>query len=240
MDSTRHVFRGEQFPSASETVNGWQEAAKYVKQRLGGTAGVDRRPPGPSHATHVRVKNDSGEDWPAFACIKLTGSVVSPLDDDGEYIEGLKFTSSPVLLAQSPSDPRDLPLITIEPIKADAIGLAVVTGVAVVDLDLTLPIGLGSSKLFAVATPGSVVMTAYTRGPARILAQGIDDGTGLVRAVVLLGGSDSDPAWDWQTIQDGAIVFRSVTGSIATGPIFPPSDETVALPDLIPPSPPSL
>lgn len=176
MSTPRRVQAGEPFrPSAS----GWNAMADYVRRHQAGETG----PGGPGLSgvdpvLTVLVRNDTGGDLPARSVLKPGDPVVSAVTLPHQV------QAEPYFAAAAPAAATDPFVVTLEPIKAGAVGRAAVQGVAVVEVSVA---DAGHDFAAPVASTTARLASA-TSGPAAVLWK--EPGTGNKRAVVLLAGGD--------------------------------------------------
>lgn len=174
-------------------VNAWNRAARLAmrgRDAGAGEPGAD----GAGAALVVHVRNDTGADLPVRSVLAL-GDPLLTLPADSLQIQDL-----PAFAGDAPASADDLVVVLLEPVAADAVGRAVLAGVAVVDVDVS-----DATHTHAAPAAGQTTMLdSADSGPTQIIAR--ESGTGTKRAVVLLGGGASSGG----TVKgklDGALAF---------------------------------
>ena len=126
----------------------------------------------------VRIKNTTGVDLTRFSVLGIDGPLFSPDDNLEEYQNRLAFVG-----VTPTTDHLEKFAIIQEPLAADAIGLAMVTGVTVAQVNVTSE-GHGYANL---VDGESGYLESAAGGAVVILSKG--SGTETVWAHVLLGSS---------------------------------------------------
>lgn len=161
--------------------------------------------------TIINVRNDTADNLDAFSVVALGDPVIDPNTDNLT-----SFQAGPILIGSTPTT-ADLGrfAITLAPIAADAIGLGIVAGVAVVQVDD----GDGSTDFADVADGVTDSLEGNSSGAARILWRAA--GTGKQWAVVRFGGAgaskgqyqdqgyvmvaQNEPGWDFEALHPPVI-----------------------------------
>lgn len=212
----RRVRPGEPFrPSASA----WNAMADFVARHTGGVNGAG--PPFPSGVVpslKVLVRNDTGGDLPIRSVLTPTAPVESAIDLPSQV------QAVPYLAADAPAAETDPVVVAVEPIDDGAVGLAVILGLAVVDVDVN-----DAGHTFAVPAAGQTLkLESAAEGQVKILWR--DSGaSGTKRAVVLIGaGSGSgdtnsvDIVTEWEIVEGDPCTIvpslvRTITGVFTVG-----------------------
>ena len=136
-------------------------------------AEVDHKP---QPQRHVRVRNDTGGDLNQYAVVGIAGPVIGP----GTNTEA--FKQELAISGVTPADPDHLGRFVVlqQPLKAGAIGDAVLAGLTIVKLDVT-----NNDDEHADIIDGDATALGTGKGSARVLWTG--SGTGPVWALVFLG-----------------------------------------------------
>ena len=173
------VRRGERFDFRADVENAIRDAANaHARQELSGGAG---RPAAGNRREIVRVENAGGTDAEAGAVLGISGGAFAPSGDDHA-----SFLHNPVLIGVSPSEPDHVGrfVVTLEPIAYGKVGLAVLAGLAAVQIDVEDADVDG----YADCTDGVTdYLLCGVTGSARVLCRE-NAGTGQQWAYVLLGG----------------------------------------------------
>lgn len=173
------VQSGQEFPADAETVNGWQLAGRDATRRRNGFNG-GRFGLGPfTQSVSVLVQNKTLTDWDAYGVVTLGEPIQSAVDNPATVLAEAVFAGS------IPASSEEDFAILVEPIASGSVGLAVVLGVAVCDVDVA-----AGWHTRAVPIPGDAtkLVTAQS-GSARIIWRSPGD-SGTKRAVVLIGQDD--------------------------------------------------
>lgn len=170
--------------------------------RRGGRPGQHFKPHKPSSGV-IRVKNISGSAQPRFAVLGIDSPVVAPTTEFDEFKQRtwLKVTT-PTTASHTGKF-----VVTLEPLKSNAHGLAVIDGAAIVQVT-------GTSYGWAELTNSdSAKLTCSVAGTARILWA--DSGSSLRWAVVRLA---EGPPPTLIGKLDGNLAYQgSATMSVWTG-----------------------
>lgn len=204
-DPLQDAAVGETSPLVTklDTVNGVLEAARdFRRRRLGNTGGevaTDPKPP----ACYCWIRNDTGGDLDPFSVVVPGTPVISAVDAPHSV------NRTPVYPGTVPAATTDLFAVLTEPVADGSIGLAVIMGQAVCDIDVTdVTHGYATPK-----TSDSAKLASAAAGPARIIWKAT--GTGTKRAVVLIGDGAASPLlFDaWQYTGPAASWNPTVNGS---------------------------
>jgi hypothetical protein len=163
----KKVLKGESFDTRAETWNAFIDAANYTRNQQMLTAaeskGYDLS------GGVVLVRNKSGSSQPQFAILGVDDLIIKPTD--AKSIQKFR-TQKPVFDVKTLADTQsDIPLqiknfvILQEPIKADALGKAMISGITPVKLDV-------KDSVHQFAKPmkdDSTKLESFSRGPCRIL-----------------------------------------------------------------------
>ena len=201
-DPFRKVQPGQELAIPAEAYNGFVDAAVAVRRnrRLFEQGGErDFR-----EATIVKVRNQSGNDRSRFAVLGIDGPIISPAD------HLLNFQNQVAVNGVVPDIDEHLGhfVILLEPLKANAIGRAVIAGVTVARVNV-----VSSLHPYADIADGSHDLASGWYGAADILwLQSTSPGTtnGLVR----IG--------NWNSCKLAATVTQSIginpgsSGSVST------------------------
>lgn len=129
-DAFRKVTPGERLDIPAPAYNAFIDAARMARG-MHGAAGV----PQWRHSDLVTVKNISGSDQDRFSVLGIDGPLFTPTENLHEFCDyvGFKVTTPVEGLAGH----RNRFVVLAEPIAADGIGAAVVSGATQVKLDVT-------------------------------------------------------------------------------------------------------
>lgn len=183
-DPLRDVSPGQPVADAlfdSRRVNAWNLAARLARDRAGQVGGGEHLG-GVTPTLTAYVRNDTGGALDARAVLAPGNALVSTTDSP------FAFQAQPVFAAAAPADADDLVFVTLEPIAADAVGRAVVSGLAVVDVNVTD----AGHEFAAPIADDTAKLASADAGLFRIITR--QSGTGVKRAVVLFGGGGTGPA----------------------------------------------
>lgn len=192
-DVFEDVVSGEPLTLKAETINGWNKAARTVL-RPGSGFGSARDLDDGRRPEVIRIKNKTGYALEPAACLALGTPATTPALNDAVFRSTINFEGG------TPASATDLFAITIDPIRVDGVGLALVCGAAFVSINVS-----DASHQFATPSPGyHTVMQSAQAGPARILWK--ESGTGICKAYVLLNGQGQSPGrYTWTETQTGTI-----------------------------------
>ncbi|MBY0513093.1 MAG: hypothetical protein K2P78_04180 [Gemmataceae bacterium] len=154
-------------------------ARAFLRQRRGrdGPALTRQRQPWP--AVYALVRWDVTA-IPEFSCVTYADAPIKPTDAPSSFAAA----DAPVFVGGTPARGTDPVMILTEPAPRDGFARAVVSGLAVVDVNVT-----DAGHAFATATPGDTSkLTSGMRGQALILYK--PSGTGTQRCIVWLAGPD--------------------------------------------------
>ena len=172
-DPLRYVSAGEPLEISAAAWNALVDAARARR----GSTFDDRNPAIRQVVTPgltVAVRNDSGANRAVQSVLAITDKLLDPTNAAPEYIRKPLFIGD---LVTAETDPI---VILSDPIVSDGIGLAIIAGIAVVDVLIN-----DSSHQWAKPIAGDATkLTSATSGPARILWKAGSSGT--QRAVVNL------------------------------------------------------
>lgn len=214
MDPVKRVSAGDPLAISAKTWNEVLEATAGHRGRRLGLSGSAQELNPVVTSTLVWVKNTTGDTIAERSVLTPSGVVIDPETDP------LAASEYPVFLAASPSSLTDPALVTIEPIADGAVGRAVASGVAVVEVEVT-----DSNHKFATAKVGNLSrLESADCGPARILWP---HGGGTSTRLVLLGAPpcnedliDDDPSdcptgtdWPYGLLNTWCLQFSVVSAS---------------------------
>ncbi len=129
-DNFKKVQTGQPLKIPAETFNAFLDAARDFRSRQ--QSRESQSEPSFRQSGIVKVKNGSGEDRNRFEILGIDRPIFTPTDN-------LDTFQNDVLLVGVMPDGEDHPgrfCILLEPLKADAIGLAVIAGVCPVRIDV--------------------------------------------------------------------------------------------------------
>lgn len=190
-DPLKNVAAGQVSPflKNSRTVNAALEALRGLASRRRGETGgspFDDPLSGSLH-TNVKYMGSSVTTLASFSVLAYSTPIADPADDDRRH----GAQREPAFEGATPSNASQPFVVTIEPIKGQKIGRAVVSGLAVVQVEITSaahtrakPIAGSTSKLTSCASGGVPIVWS-------------ESGTGTKWAIVLLDFGEteaSDPA----------------------------------------------
>jgi len=163
----KKVLKGDGFDTRAQTWNAFIEAANYVRNQQALTAAESKGYDLPGGV--VLVRNKSGSTQPQFAILGIDDLIIKPID--AKSIQKFR-TQKPVFDVKPLADTQsDVPfqiknfVILQEPIKADALGKAMISGITPVKLDV-------KNTVHQFAKPikdDSTKLESSSRGPCRIL-----------------------------------------------------------------------
>jgi len=176
MPDLKHVQRGQPLRIPALAYNAFVDATRAHQQHQTELATAGR--PRARHSELVLVRNDTVTDVDRFAVLGINGVVFDP----STALE--TFQQRMALAGVTPADPthRGRFVITVEPIKTDKVGLALIGGVAVVQVDAS---DTEIDYRHADIVDGENYLQASSDGSATILWRA--SGTGLKWAVVRFG-----------------------------------------------------
>ena len=165
-DPLRYVSAGEPLEISAAAWNALVDAARARR----GSTFDDRNPAIRQVVTPgltVAVRNDSGADRAVKSVLAITDKLLDPTNAAPEYMRKPLFIGD---LVTAETDPI---VILSDPIVSDGIGLAIIAGIAVVDVLIN-----DSSHQWAKPIAGDATkLTSATSGPARILWKAGSSGT---------------------------------------------------------------
>lgn len=189
-DPLKHVSPGDSLAISAKTFNTLIDTANLTrKQRMGpaGARPAQQPPVTPANLAYIKWTTGSLLER---SVVKISDPVISAVDNP------VTVQRTPVFTAGTPDATDNAFAITIEPTAAGTISKAVVSGVAVVDVNVS-----DITHQFAAPAAGQTgYLASAASGPARILWK--DTGTGIKRAVVLLGVGDGKRTYGKLTTQD--------------------------------------
>ncbi len=158
------------------------------------------------HVPHglVRIKNATDDDLDRFSVLGIDGPLFSPNGSLEEYQNRLAFVG----VTPTP-DHLDKFAIIQEPLAIGAIGLAMISGISVVQVNVSSAL----DEFVEVADGQSGHLQSTPAGSARILEKSSDTSTSTTWAHVLLGVSSSSAVE--MAVLDGALASGgSATASV--------------------------
>ena len=131
-DDTKRLSPGERWQPVASVLNGYQEAADYVRNLKAGGGAL----PGVTSAFQpavVQIKNTTGSDLPRFSVLGIDTPIFTPT----ENLEA--FRSRPAFKGVVPTvaDHTRKFVVTLRPLPDDALGPAVLVGACPVMLKMT-------------------------------------------------------------------------------------------------------
>jgi hypothetical protein len=169
-DPLKKVTTGQPFVPNAASWNAFADTARAHLQRQSNSA-KPYRPALGDRATTALVQN-TGSDVGRFGFLSITAPIVAPATNLDEFSNYLAFQCG-AAAANTPF------VITLEPIAANAVGMAVVAGAVQCQVNVN-----SASDQFA-ALDSSGILQSGASGPAQILWKA--SGTGSQWAVVNLG-----------------------------------------------------
>jgi hypothetical protein len=156
MSDFGHVGRGDRLRLPAHVVNGALEAGRRVANQR--DARAVRAAARPTSTGEVLVRNDAGVDLPRYAVLAIAGVAEDPVDGP--------LGARPLVIGAVPADGHRNFVVTQEPIRAGAIGLAVASGFTRVAV--TGSINLKYAEMAIGSTSGLV---RAERGQAEVLTR---------------------------------------------------------------------
>jgi hypothetical protein len=199
-DPQQRALAGTPFRPSAGAWNKMLDAARAFEAGAGVPGGV-----AVPHLL-VRVRNDTGGDLADGSVLALGVSIL-------DITVPLRVLPAPMFAGDTPAAVTDAFCVLIEPIPDGKFGLAAISGVVPVEVNVT-----DAGHGYATPTAASAArLTSAASGPARILDR--ESGTGNVDAVVLLGGGAGGGS-DWK-------LYRITGRTGADVPDTPPIDSGV-------------
>jgi len=173
-DTFRTVKTGEPLAIPAAAWNALMDSA-----RKNATPEVGFNRDSQSGPVEVSVRNDSGADLPRFGVLSIDAPLISPADNEGEFLGRVAFSGVAITALNAHSF-----VMALEPILDGKIGRATLSGTN------TCTVTVGDTRhQFARALAGSNVLITASSGPVRLLW--VESSTGSdKRAVVQIDHSN--------------------------------------------------
>lgn len=174
-DALKKVRRGDKLRIPAATFNAFVDAALDLRQRQQEQS-ASSTPKVPQMGL-VRIKNTSGSDADRFAVLGIDNPVFTPTDN----LDG--FKNKPALKGVQPtvSSHTGKFAILMEPIKANAMGMGLISGMCPVKIE----VASANHKYAEIKASTVANLKSAVVGPAQILWK--ESGTGTLWALVRLG-----------------------------------------------------
>lgn len=203
-DPFKHVAAGQKLVIPAATWNHVLDSARsFRSRRLGPSGGIPHGVDGYPASDVVLIKNVTGSTRPAGSVLRITGIINSPVDVPFET------RALPVFTGDTPTGPSDAVAVTLVPIAADAIGAAVVDGIAVVDVNVQ-----ASGQAFAVPAVTADHLDTAAEGPIRILWRE-SGSSGIRKSVCQIGPINPSGAFPARITGTGGVPNTNPTYSFA-------------------------
>lgn len=210
--SDRSLQPGQPFPYSAAFWNPTIQAAQDYRlsqsPQPGGNAG---RYVSAQRAVEILIRNNTSSTVGRHGILKVSGIVIAPTDNE------LEFRDRPVFIGSAPDSASTHGIVvTLEPIKQDAIGRAIIVGLSVAQVNVT-----SSTHKFAKPIASNTTNFVSDAAEGFPLIWGVHTGTQPSWCAILLGSGSG--ATSCENLPPPGVHMVTVAGTIApgaTGPVL--------------------